>query len=249
MALALPDGSRLRARVSGIVDLTQVRSLFASRRGADFETFLYMPYTITVSSDRFAAEIVPAFERAATARGARVKSPPVREVDIGVQRGLLDAEPGVALAQTERIAQAVTAVAGGQDFLLDSISNTLAVARDDAAIGKRMFVFLGTPGAPLAAMLAAYAGIVLGSTQRRERATLRLRGASRRQLLAMLALRVSCITAAGALAGVALVIVVGSYQRLFHVTCAQVLVVIDVTMSGSPSKRFHALQQASTIAS
>ncbi len=41
----------------------------------------------------------------------------------------------------------------------------------------------------------------------------------------------------------------GLYQRLFHVTCAQVLVVIDVTMAGSPSKRFHALQQASTIAS
>ena len=204
VSLALPDGSQLQARVSGIVDLTLARALFASRRGADFETFLYMPYTIIVSSDRFAAEIVPAFERATTARGARVKSPPVREVDIGVDRALLDAEPGVALDQTERIARAVTAVAGGQDFLLDNISNTLAVARDDAAIGKKMFVFLGTPGAMLAAMLAAYAGIVLGSTQRRERATLRMRGASRRHLLAMLALRVSCITAAGAVAGVAL---------------------------------------------
>ena len=204
VSLALPDGSRLQARISGIVDLTQARSLFASRRGADFETFLYMPFTIIVGSDRFAAEIVPAFERAATARGARVKSPPVREVDIGVERALLDAEPGVALAQTEQIARSVTAVAGGQDFLLDNISNTLAVARDDAAIGKRMFVFLGVPGAMLAAMLAAYAGIVLGSTQRRERATLRMRGASRRQLLVMLALRVSCITAAGALGGVAL---------------------------------------------
>ena len=204
VSLALPDGSRLQADISGIVDLTQARSLFASRRGADFETFLYMPYTIIISSTQFATDIVPAFERATTARGARVKAPPVREVDIGVQRGLLEAEPGVALAQTEQIARAVSAVAGGQDFLLDNISNTLAVARDDAALGKRMFVFLGAPGAMLAAMLAAYAGMVLGGAQRRERATLRMRGASRRQLLAMLVLRVSCITAAGAVAGVAL---------------------------------------------
>ena len=45
---------------------------------------------------------------------------------------------------------------------------------------------------------------VSDSTQRRERATLRIRGASRTDLLVMLALRVAAITAAGALAGVAL---------------------------------------------
>lgn len=147
---------------------------------------------------------MPAFERAATGRGERVKSPPVREIDIGVDRELLDAEPGVALDQTQRIAAAVSGVAGGQDFLLDNISNTLAVARDDAVVAKRMFVFLGVPGAGLAAILAAYAGIVLAGAQRREQATLRIRGASRRHLLSMLLLRVSCITAAGAGVGVAL---------------------------------------------
>ncbi|MGI8475255.1 MAG: FtsX-like permease family protein [Thermomicrobiales bacterium] len=53
-------------------------------------------------------------------------------------------------------------------------------------------------------MLAAYAGIVLAGAQRREQATLRIRGASRRHLLSMLTMRVVCITVAGAAIGVAL---------------------------------------------
>lgn len=202
--LELPDGTRLDTRISGIVDLTRARSLFLSRRGADLETFIYMRNALVIDSVLFNDAIVPAFERAATGRGDRVKKPPVREVDIGVERELLDAEPSLALIQTQRIAEAVASVAAEQDFLLDNISNTLAVARDDAVVAKRMFVFLGVPGAMLAAMLAAYAGLVLAGAQRREQTTLRIRGASRRHLLWMLALRVSCITALGAAVGVVL---------------------------------------------
>ncbi len=202
VAIALPDGSKLAVPISGIVDLSRARALFSSRRGANLEEFIYIPNTVILDADRFAEVVVPAFTRAATNRGERVKSPPVREVDIGVNRALLDAEPAVALEQTRRIAAEVAAVAGGGDFILDNISNTLAVAREDAGVAKRMFIFLGLPGAMLAAMLAAYAGVVLGGAQRRERAILRIRGASRRDLLAMLALRVGCITVVGALAGV-----------------------------------------------
>ena len=64
--------------------------------------------------------------------GRAGQKPPVREVDIGVDRALLDAAPGVALKQTRAIAAQVAALADGQDFILDNISNTLAVARDDA---------------------------------------------------------------------------------------------------------------------
>ena len=204
VSFQLPDATQGRVTISGIVDLTRARSLFASRQGADFETFLYVPNSLVVGTVTFADVIVPAYERAATERGERVKSPPVREVDIGIERELLDADPGTALQQTERIGARVSAVAGQQDFLLDNISNTLAVARADAGVAKRLFVFLGVPAALLAALLAAYAGNVLAGAQRREQATLRIRGASRRTLLSMLALRVSCITAAGSVIGVTL---------------------------------------------
>lgn len=204
VSLDLPDGARLAVTISGLVDLSGARSLFASRLGAHFEVFLYVPVSVVIDSAMFADMVMPSFERAAAARGERVKSPPVREIDIGVQRDLLDADPGTALEQTQQIGASVSAVAGRQDYLLDNISNTLAVARDDANVAKRLFLFLGIPGGLLAALLAAYAGNVLAGAQRREQATLRIRGASRRHLLALLALRVGCITIVGSIVGVAL---------------------------------------------
>lgn len=204
VSLALPGGSQLNTNISGIVDLSQARSLFSSRQGADLETFVYIPNALILDAASFGRVVVPAFEQAATGRGERVKSPPVREVDIGVRRALLDAEPSVALKQTQQLAADISALANKQDFLLDNISNTLAVARGDAEVVRRMFLFLGIPGAVLAALLAAYAGVVLSGAQRREQATLRIRGASKQHLLSMLTLRVSLITAAGAVMGVVL---------------------------------------------
>ena len=204
VSFELPNGTHSEVPISGIVDLTRARSLFASRQGADFETFLYVANAVVVDSATFADVVMPAYEQAATERGERVKSPPVREIDIGVERELLDADPGTALRQTAQIGAKVSAVAGRQDFLLDNISNTLTVARADAGVAKRLFVFLGVPAALLAAMLAAYAGNVLAGAQRREQATLRIRGASRSNLVSILAMRVSCITAAGSVIGVTL---------------------------------------------
>jgi putative ABC transport system permease protein len=67
-----------------------------------------------------------------------------------------------------------------------------------------MFVFLGLPGALLAAILTAYAGGVLASALRREQAILRIRGANRRHLLRMHALRTLALAAVGSVLGVAL---------------------------------------------
>ena len=135
-----------------------------------------------VSPSTFATSILPAFQAATAQEGSVLKTFPVQELDVQVDRSRLRSDPGRALHQTQRIADSLTAIAPGQDYLIDNISNALAVARDDAAVGKRMFIFLGLPGVVLAAFLAAYAGHILASTQRREQANLRLRGADRRQL-------------------------------------------------------------------
>ncbi len=204
LAVALPDGSTLDLEVGGIVDLSESRSLFASRRGGDLETFVYSRNSIVVDPARFDETVLPAFRRAVTARGARLKSPPVREVDVVLDRAPLDADPASAAVQTQRIGEEISAVAAHQDFLLDNITNTLDVAAADAEVAKRLFVFLGVPGGVLAAMLAAYAGTVLADAQRREQATLRIRGASRRHLLRMLAVRTGLLTAVGAIVGLAI---------------------------------------------
>lgn len=199
--VVLPDDTTLDLPVTGVADLSRSRSLFSSRRGGDLETFIYTPNAVIVSPATFADSVFPAYERAITAGAGRLKNPPIREVDIAVDRDALAAAPATALVETEHIASDVMSVAEGQDYLLDNISNTLGVAVGDAAAAKRLFVFLGVPGAVLAAMLAAYAGNVLAEAQRREHATLRIRGAGRRHLLRMLALRTALITGVGALVG------------------------------------------------
>lgn len=201
VTLTLPDASTFDATVSGIADLSRSRSLFSSRRGGDLETFIYSRNSIVVSPAVFADTVLPAYERAATALGGRLKNPPLREIDIRVQRELLNADPTSALEQTYRIAADISAIAARQDYLLDNISNTLTVAAEDAGVAKRLFLFLGIPGLFLAAFLAAYAGTVLADAQRREGATLRIRGASRGHLLRMLTLRTALLTAAGSSIG------------------------------------------------
>jgi putative ABC transport system permease protein len=190
--------------ISGITDLSRARSLFSSREGQQLEQFLYVANAVVVEPETFAAMIVSPFQKVTARSGDEVRSRPILEVDIHVERERLDADPGTALAQTRAVAGAVTRVAPGQDYLIDNISNTLQVARDDARTAKRMFVFLGVPGALLAAILAAYAGGVLASALRREQAILRIRGANRRQLLRMHALRTLALAAAGAVIGLGL---------------------------------------------
>jgi len=191
-------------RISGITDVSQAKSLFYSRQGKQLEQFIYVRNTVIVSPDLFANTIMPAFQNVTTTPGTVLRHQPIVEVDVLVEREPLDADPDTALAQTKAIADTINAVAPGQDVLIDNISNALEVAREDARTAKRMFVFLGLPGALLAAILTSYAGAVLASALRREQAILRIRGANRRQLLRMHALRTLALAGVGSVLGVAL---------------------------------------------
>jgi len=194
----------LSLRISGITDVSRAKSLFYSREGKQLEQFVYVRNSVIVAPEVFPKTIIPAFQNVATAPGTVLRSQPILEVDVFMEREPLDADPGTALAQTKAVADGVNAVALGQDVLIDNISNALQVARDDARTAKRMFVFLGLPGALLAAILTAYAGGVLASALRREQAILRIRGANRRHLLRMHALRTLALAAVGSVLGVAL---------------------------------------------
>ncbi len=200
VSVQLPDNSTIDLVVTGVADLSRARSLFSSRRGGDLETFVYTAHSVVVSPGTFAEVVQPAFDRAAAGTG-RVKAPPIREVDIALDRDLLNADPATARVETGRVGGDVVAVASPSDYLLDNISNTLDVAAGDADVAKRLFLFLGVPGGFLAAMLAAYSGTVLAEAQRREQAMLRVRGAARPHLLRMLALRTCALTAAGSAVG------------------------------------------------
>jgi putative ABC transport system permease protein len=201
----IPGTSRpVSVRISGIADVSQAKSLFYSRQGKQLEQFVYVRNSVIVGPDLFTSTIVPAFQNVTTTPGTVLRHQPTLEVDVFLERDPLDADPGTAVAQTRAVADAVNAVASGQDVLIDNISNALEVAREDAQTAKRMFVFLGLPGVVLAAILTAYAGGVLADALRREQAILRIRGANRRHLLRMHALRTLALAAVGSLLGLAL---------------------------------------------
>ena len=200
--LKLPGRRRsLTLPVSGTVDLSRAKPLFYSRKTNQLEDFLYVPHSVVVSGATFSHEVLPAYRTATAMRGLSLKSTPLLEVDILVDRSRLNSDPASALAQTKAIAQRVNRIAPGQDYLIDNISNTLQVARDDAAVGKRMFLFLGLPGALLAAFLAAYTASILAGTQRRENAILRIRGAHGGHLLRALVYRTVALAVVGSLVG------------------------------------------------
>jgi putative ABC transport system permease protein len=194
----------LSVSISGITDVSRAKSLFYSREGKQLEQFVYVRNSLIVGPEVFPKTIIPAFQNVTTAPGTVLRSQPILEVDVFIDREPLDADPATALAQTKAVADAVHSVGPGQDVLIDNISNALQVASDDARTAKRMFVFLGVPGALLAAMLTSYAGGVLASALRREQAILRIRGANRRHLLRMHALRTLALAAVGSVLGVTL---------------------------------------------
>ena len=205
VTLALPGGAPpLTLTVSGVTDLSLARPLFESRESGTLEKFRYVPYSVVVDPSVYRSHVEPAFEVAAAARESTITTLPLEELDIMVDRDALNSDPATAFAQTRGIAEAVQGVAPNQDYLIDNVSNTLQVATGDADIAKRMFVFLGLPGAILAAILTAYAGNLLAEAARRESALLRVRGASRRHLRRLLALRTFTIAGLGALLGTAL---------------------------------------------
>lgn len=203
--LSLPGrGTPLSLPVSGVVDVSNAKPLFYSRKSTKLEEFLYVPNDVVVDAATFQNRVLPAFRAAGARRGGPLKNLPLLEADILIDRRRLHADPAQALGQTKAIAQAVGQVAPGQQYLIDNVSNTLEVARDDAGVGKRMFLFLGLPGALLAAFLAAYTASVLAATQRREQANLRIRGAHRGHLVRMLSYRTVAFATAGAVIGTAI---------------------------------------------
>jgi putative ABC transport system permease protein len=203
--LSLPGRRKpLSLRVGGAVDLGRAKPLFASRKSNKFEDFLYVPISLVVPPAIFEHRILPAFRAAQAERGRAIKALPVQEVDVSVDRSRLRSDPASALAQTRSVARTVTHRSRGQVDLIDNVSNALRVATDDAEVGKKMFLFLGLPGALLAAVLAAYAGSILAVTQRREQAVLRLRGAQLRHFRALLAYKTLVLSGVGSIAGVAL---------------------------------------------
>jgi putative ABC transport system permease protein len=190
--------------VSGIADFSHADPLFASRSADNQGEFATVPNVLVVTTAVFEQTILPALRVDAAAAAPVLKTPAVVELDVQLDRSQLAVDPTAAAIRTAGLRRSIERIAPGQVTVIDNLTDALTSAKGDAILAKVLFIFLGLPGVLLAAYLSRYAGSLLAQAQRRERATLRARGAGPAQLLQALAYNTVAIGIIGSVLGLGL---------------------------------------------
>ncbi|HEY4845014.1 MAG TPA: FtsX-like permease family protein [Candidatus Dormibacteraeota bacterium] len=203
--LSIPGrAAPLTLPVSGIADFSRADPLFASRSADNQGEFATVPNVLVVTTAVFEQTILPALRVDAVAATPVLKTAPVVELDVQLDRSALAVDPTAAAIRTAGLRRSIERIAPGQVAVIDNLTDALTSARGDAILAKVLFIFLGLPGVLLAAYLSRYAGSLLAQAQRRERATLRARGAGPAQLLQALTYNTVAIGIVGSVLGLAL---------------------------------------------
>ncbi len=100
---------------------------------------------------------------------------------------LTGGSPSSALVRATQTRNRVERTLPGQVQFVDNLSDQLTTATGDALYAQTLYIMLAVPGALIALGLAYLAALGTVERDRRELALLRARGASRRQLLALVA--------------------------------------------------------------
>ncbi|MGI8577205.1 MAG: FtsX-like permease family protein [Nocardioidaceae bacterium] len=188
-------------RVSGVVELPQADSLFQVV-GAPPQSQLQAPpdNVLLLPAHTFASD----FATLAKTRPDLVKT------QVHVQRShLLPADPSAAYTVVTSAAKNFEATVSGAALVGDNLGTVLGSAREDSLYSQILFLFLGTPGALLAAALTAAVAGAGATRRRREQALLRTRGSSRAQLLRVVVIEAALIGLIGAAAGLGIAALIG----------------------------------------
>lgn len=190
--IGVPD---TRAVVGGIVELPNADALFqaigvvagaAPVAPPDNVLILPMPTWTT------------AFDPQAAIRPDTVRS----QFHVGLDHGLLPADPVAASIQAADQGHHLESRLAGTALLANNLATRLDAVREDALYARILFLFLGTPGAVLAALLTFAVAAAAADTRRRDQALLRLRGASVATITGLAATEAIATGLAGALAGI-----------------------------------------------
>ena len=140
---------------------------------------------------------------------------PVSQVAPGAVRTQLHASiphslptsPTAAYSQVSGEARNYESRLAGTGVVGDNLSARLGVARSDALYARVLFLFLGLPGAILAALLTAVLIASGANRRRRDQALLRLRGASPAQIVRLAGVEAIVVGVCGGLLGVGLAVI------------------------------------------
>ena len=115
----------------------------------------------------------------------------------------LAADPAAAYVQETGAAHNLEAASAGTAVVGDNLGAALDAARSDAAYAQVLFLFLGLPGAVLAALVTVAVAGAGAPRRRREQALARTRGAGTAQILRLAGVEALMVGAAGAASGLA----------------------------------------------
>ncbi|MER3438160.1 MAG: ABC transporter permease [Chloroflexota bacterium] len=114
----------------------------------------------------------------------------------------LPSSPSAAFILVSRWAKNYEARLAGTAIIGNNLGTRLDLARSDALYARLLFLFLGVPGALLAALVTALLVASSAERRRRDHALLRLRGASTRQILQLALVEAVTIGLVGTSAGI-----------------------------------------------
>ncbi|MGA5089256.1 ABC transporter permease [Streptomyces pseudogriseolus] len=196
IGVRLPGAGLRQVRVDGVVDLPQADSLF-QKIGAPPQSQPTAPPDNVV--------LLPAARFASLTRGATDVT-----TQIHVARDAkLPADPAAAFTSVTGAAHNLEAKSAGTALVGNNLGAALDSARQDALYAQILFLFLGVPGAVLAAALTVAVASAGGERRRREQGLLRLRGLRPRQITALAGLEAALVGAVGGLTGLGLAALTG----------------------------------------
>jgi len=131
------------------------------------------------------------------------------ELHVILDRASLPSDPNDAFAVASNLGRNIEARLAGSASLANNLAAQLDAARGDALYARVLFLFLGAPGAILAAILALIVARSGRSTRARDQALLRRRGATPSQRFQLLAAEAIAIGTAGALLGLLIAMLAG----------------------------------------
>ncbi|MET7618034.1 FtsX-like permease family protein [Streptomyces sp. NPDC005408] len=201
VTVSLPGTKPAQVKVAGVVDLPQADSLFQkvgappqSQPAAPPDNVLLLPSRV------FNTLTAP----------VRAVDPAAVATQIHIARNApLPADPAAAFTSVTAAAHNLEARTSGGAVVGDNLGAALDSARNDALYAQILFLFLGVPGAVLAALLTtAVAGAGAGR-RRGEQALLRTRGLTPRQVATMAGAEAGVVGVTGGVLGLGIAALAG----------------------------------------
>lgn len=123
------------------------------------------------------------------------------ELHVRLARDGLPRDPSAAFIQAERTANNFEARVAGSAVVANNLAARLEGVRADALYARVLFLFLGVPGVVLALLVTLAVAASGSERRRREQALLRIRGASRLQVLRLASIEAAAIGILGVISG------------------------------------------------